>query len=176
MSGNLKLEPDFDKEENLQSSEVESANAPKGLGGWLILVGFGLCKTLIISLPQFFKTYAELIFSGDWIKLSQESVAPWFPFFILFEFLGSVASIVFALIATIYFFRKSKKFKKWYVVFLGFNACFMLLDLIIVYQIAGAQDLIDHEIFTVVGGALVGALIWIPYVMVSERVRNTFVR
>ena len=72
-------------------------------------------------------------------------------------------------------FSKSAVFPKTMITFLACNIAFLTIDMILCRQLSSIEgDLGDDSMELT--RTVVGALIWIPYFLKSERVKNTFKR
>jgi len=143
-----------------------------GIGGWLGLLAFGQVVgilRLIVSLGQYYTTIDEQI----WKK---------FPTAIWGEAALNAAGIWLAVYTTVLLFRYSRHFPRFFVWQMIMVICMPLLDLLwIAFIIAGSTGqsigssltLEPREGGQIIAG-VIGALIWIPYVMRSRRVANTF--
>ena len=149
---------------------------PAGLGGWLILVGIGL----VISpfrLGAFILQFVPVFTDGTWEILttpgSEQYHALWAPV-LIFELLGTLGFIVAYVVLGILFFRKSRLFPKTYIAIALINLCFIILDAGLGFALPGGT-MLAPEAAKEMARALVSVAIWVPYMMVSKRVRNTFV-
>lgn len=154
-------------------------SGPVGLGGWLILVIIGLVispfrigRFLITEhLPLFTDGTWEIITSAD----SPYYHVLWGPL-LVFEVAGNLIMIVLSLTTLALILRKSRRVPKLIIGMYAFNIAFIVGDYILVNLIPAIAEQPDTETMTELIRALVGAAIWIPYFLVSKRVRNTFVR
>ena len=74
------------------------------------------------------------------------------------------------------FFRRSARFPKLYIMFLCSNLAFLLADAFAVRIVLPNQPIMDPETAREFGRSIVAASIWVPYLLLSKRVKNTFVR
>jgi hypothetical protein len=151
-----------------------------GLGGWLILVGFGLAISpirLILGLQSSVGAFAL----WKWNALTHSDGMSYHPMWaplLIFELLGQVTIIILSLFVLVGFWQKRRVFPKWYIVLLALGAFFVLGDvfgLIIVEKgpaTATTQAARARNILQVA----VGCAIWIPYMRTSRRVKLTFVQ
>jgi hypothetical protein len=73
------------------------------------------------------------------------------------------------------FFRKSRRVPMLMVVWLLANTGGQIVDLLLAQQIAAVAALPDNDGIKELSRSVVGLLIWVPYFLVSKRVKNTFV-
>lgn len=151
--------------------------ASPGIGGWLLLFGLGVvvrCITAFTSSAGQVSTYFDLTI---WENLtSATSSARNLPLaaLILAELAGNLFFIFLVWVAAILFFQRRRTAPRWNIVVLlylfGFSALDMAVSGLIANTPAEASDW--KNLFR----TLMGALIWVPYLSVSERVKETFVR
>lgn len=143
----------------------------KGLEGWLYFVALGLLLTPFLVLSD--------LLSTDWQEISEyiESIKN----LIYFEQFFTILLGVFA-IYLIYLFAKMKKiFPKLYIIFLLLNLAYVFIDFIAIETVFGGFkntpeiSEVFYESGKSLGRGLLSCLIWIPYMIVSKRVKNTFV-
>jgi hypothetical protein len=147
------------------------------IGGWLLLVAIGLVlrpiglvTSLIPMLPTFFDAEIWAVLTGPDPESRNLPVA----LLMLVEIAINTALFVFTALAVILFFTRRREAPRWMIVILGGTAAFLVLDTIAASALADATSN-PEEIGQLVGACLV-ALIWVPYFLVSERVKATFVR
>lgn len=135
-----------------------------------LLVGYALINDI---LPVFEDESWELFTSpyGEFYHPDWEQV-------FVFELLGNVAMLVFSLVLLVMFFGKKRCFPGCYIFFLIANLLFLLIDHAIASQVlkevfpyAEENPSEDRALVR----SIFGALIWIPYILLSKRVKNTFV-
>jgi hypothetical protein len=172
------------------ASEVETGPEPpgvpalangdlQGLGGWLVLVGLGLLATPIRFSFVLLQTYPPLFRDGTWEALTSPDGAyyhpAWLPI-LLTEMLGNAFFIAASLHLLALYYRKSARFPLRYMIFLAANLAFILIDAAAVKLVLPNEPILDPDTTKEVLRAAIGAGIWIPYMLLSERVKNTFVR
>lgn len=147
------------------------------IGGWLVLFGFGVvvrCITAWTSQAGQVSTYFDL---AVWENLTDAtSTARNLPLavLILVELAGNIFFIFLTLVAAILFFQRRRSAPRWNIVALLYLFGYCALDLIATQLVADtATEAADwHNLFR----TLIGVVIWVPYLCVSERVKETFVR
>ena len=160
------------------STAITSSSQLKGLGGWLILVGFGLIfglLRLIVALNATFKPYID---SDLLDKLTNSNSASYIPNFNLLFYAESAISI-FIILMCLYliflFFTKNKKFPKYYIFITLFAILYIPVDAYIVSVVISDSKVWSGEIIKSIFQTLFSGAIWIPYMLKSRRVRNTFI-
>ena len=161
-------------DENFESTEKNI----EGLGGWLILVGIGVIISPLQLLAVLSKTYLPIFKDGTWEALTSptsEVYNSMFSSLIIGEIF--INSMVF--IASIYliylFFSKKSFFPKLYIGLIVFSLIFIPLDAILVSSIFPNIEVFDAETMKALGKSIIVGLIWIPYMLISKRVKATFV-
>ena len=167
------------------SSATETAPAvlpssgPAGLSGWLVLVGFGLCITPIRLAIFLLQTFPPIFRDGTWGTLTTPGSAPYHPLWaplLLAEMVINFIFIAMSIYLLFLFFRKSARFPNLYIMFLLSNLAFLLADAFAVTIVLPSQPFMDPNTAREFGRSVVSACIWVPYLFLSKRVKNTFVR
>lgn len=154
------------------------SDGPSGLSGWLVLVCIGLILTPIRLAFFLLQTYPPIFRDGTYQLLTTpggENYHPYWGPLMITEIAVNIGFIVTALVLLFLFFRKSWWFPKIYVALVLVNLGFMLVDAYAVTLILPTQPLFDEETAREFGFSVIVAMIWIPYMLISKRVKNTFV-
>ena len=156
-----------------------SRNAgPKGLGGWLILVAIGLIVTPIKLGLLMINTFVPLFKDGTMQALTTPGSEHYHPLWTLIVGYEMVGNSLFALCfigLTVLFFSRSRRFPRLYIVAVLANLAFLLGDGLIGSQIPALASSDNIESVGEIAKSLVACCIWVPYMLVSKRVKNTFV-
>jgi len=148
-----------------------------GLGGWLILIGLGLVISpfrLVATTVPVFKTIFE---DGIWTALttlgSEAYHVLWGPILI-----GEIVLNIIMLLVSIYliylFFSKHHYFPNLYIAFLLLPLFITLIDVFAISLIVPEQSVFTSETNIDLLKLIGQCLIWIPYMLVSKRVKATF--
>lgn len=151
----------------------------QGLGGWLILVAAGLILSEIIWLKNFFEFLTPLYMDDGWSKLtSPDSMnydSAWLP--LIIWNLTYMFIIICANTALIYlFFSKNYIFPKAYIITAGIAIIFIPINSWLLTFPCPYEPTFDSDTVRDLGRGLVSACIWFPYMLLSKRVKNTFVK
>ena len=150
----------------------------KGLGGWLILVGIGVTLAPIRMLITYIPAYKTLFEDGTWDALTTAGSQGFNPLFAAF-LIGEISYNFIIVIASIYliylYFSKNYLFPKLYIAILTVSLLFIPLDAWIVTKLLPGESMFDPETIKEFGRTLISAIIWIPYMLISKRVKATFV-
>jgi len=176
-------------EENSQScsncgkaySKVEQNESFKkelvGIKGWLILVGFGV---LISPLRLFFvlsQVYPPLFQEITWQQLflpSSEAYNFAFTILLLSETIFNFLMIIASLYLIYLFFTKKTSFPKLYIAILAVSIIFVPIDALLVSWVFPEVEAFDNDTVKELTRSIISGAIWIPYMLISERVKATF--
>ena len=141
-------------------------SGPKGLGGWMILpiLGMGISPLFILA---GFGPHFTLVSSGSIFRLSTALQV-----FIWLEIVLNILLIAGWLYALVLCMAWSQRFPKTYIAVLAANLGVQFGDLLVSLALFGHQ-LTGEDALAMGRGALACA-IWIPYMLLSKRVQNTF--
>ena len=150
----------------------ESAGGPKGLGGWLVLVGLGLVSSILIGILEGLN-FADNVDLANRLGGAQGGV-------LVAETIGNLLTLVFYAVATLLFLQKSRHFPGVFIVLTIANAIYIFADLIAVWTFfrlyfTAENPFWSRDTIRSVGRAIVGICLWVPYMLMSVRVKNTFV-
>ena len=145
---------------------------PRGLGGWLVLVVLGLFSGLVSDVRTVTEDYLSMFTDGTWSTVTDPSGYSYHPvigFVVLWEMAFYIAFVVVQGVLIWLFFRKSVWFPKTYIWFLVAIIIFVISDTI-------TLTLLYDQAFSLGIAWIIPSGIWISYMRVSKRVKNTFVR
>ncbi len=148
------------------------------IGGWLILVAIGLILTPIRLLVVVAKDLLP-VFSGDtWSRLTTPGTEAYHPLWaplLLFEIIGNGLFFLFPIIAAIFFFQKRTFAPKLIIVLLLSNLVFVAIDYFAADLIPFVASQDDTGSLMELVRVFIASSIWVPYFLVSKRVKATFV-
>ena len=151
------------------------AQATPPLGGWLVLPAISLVIGPFIPLATLVTQGATYFDGAIWDALGRNS-----PHglatqqLLVFEVAGHTALVWIRLITVRLFFTKRQNAPRWVIAGILFPLVFTALDVLIAEQWAGIA--LDAEDTADLGRGIVGAVVWIPYFLISKRVKSTFIR
>jgi hypothetical protein len=156
-----------------QFRKVRAEFAPQseltGLGGWLALLGFGL----VVS------TFRFLLQIGGALSSQDPKILAKYPSAMIPLLVIDVALLVFFIVVTTLFFNKSHNFPRAFIWLLVTSileplvgVAWLALTMPAIFNVASLFEPKDVGQMIV---AVIGAALWIPYVLKSKRVENTFV-
>lgn len=151
----------------------------QAISGWLILIAIGVSLTPIRLLAYFigdFESYFDLTY---W----QQCTTPGGPLYhpitapvLIFELLSQVSMIILSVALLYLFFSKRRGFPKCYVAFTLSCMALAIFWLVIAKNFPDSLGLDVATAQNYVGRLILPCLIWVPYMLLSKRVKNTFVR
>lgn len=93
-----------------------------------------------------------------------------------FELASNVAIVVLAVVTAWLFFSKSRRTPAFAIAFYALSAVCLLIDHVWVGSIPEVASGADASSMKELARAIVVAAVWIPYFLVSKRVKNTFTK
>ena len=159
--------------EKNDETKKENKNSKPGLTGWLALIGLGLIIGFFREAYGSFEYFSLLSTPYD---------VPGFTSLLQFEFIGSIAFVIFNSYVLYLYFKKNRKFPKNYVIYLIYPIVFSVVDLIwlgsLTFPTQEQKQLIDDTITknsSDLFQSVVYGIIWTTYVVKSKQVKITFV-
>ena len=158
--------------------EEEPSIKPIPFGGWLILVGLGVVLSPIRLLIFLINTYPPIFTDGTWAEIAYPEgdsyILYWGPLLISELAINSI--IVAGSFYLVYaYFKKLSIFPHCYAAISSFSLLFVLVDAYFVSLIIPGIEMFDQETMTEILRVLVSLLIWVPYLYISQRSKETFV-
>lgn len=150
----------------------------KPIGGWLILIAIGLILTPILILIDlvgengFYDAYTwSVLWNTEGMQGKPNVIL------IAIELMINLARIIFAIILIILFFERRSTVPRLMVILFASTAVFIILDAIAAYAINGDVFSTEEDQATTkeIVQSIIRAAIWIPYFLISKRVKETFV-
>lgn len=157
---------------------VPVAEQYKSIGGWLILVAIGIVSGPFRLLFILLTIHGPVISQGTLAELTNPANPDYHPLFgplFIFEVIVNVIFLIWSAANLYWFFRRRSFFPKVYILFLIANLWIMILDHVLENMIPFIAANYDGSDLEDIFKAFVGAFIWIPYFLVSRRVKGTFI-
>lgn len=154
-------------------------DGPVGLSGWLVVVCIGLIATPLRLGYFLLQTYPPILRDGTWDAVTTPGSDAYHPFWgplLVGEVIVNMGMIGLSIYLLYLFSQKSVRFPKTYIWLLSGSLAFVLMDALAAQVVLPDQPLMDAETSGEFARSLIVASIWIPYMLRSRRVRNTFVR
>lgn len=153
-------------------------NELKGLRGWLVLVGIGVVITPISLLVTNILIFQPIFTDGIWDALTtsgSEAYNPLWGPLLIGEIMYNSVMVAVSVYLIYLFFSKSYLFPKFYIGIVIISLIFILFDAWLVSFVLPDEPIFDADTTKEFIRILVGGLIWVPYMLVSKRVKATFV-
>jgi transglutaminase-like putative cysteine protease len=152
--------------------EVEYAQE---IGGWLVLVVISLIITFFINLAQVFSSeYFNLTAWGELTTPGKTMYHPLWGLFLTGELLIKIGLIFFILFLIILFVKRRSSFPLMFIIYIGSTLGYLVFETFLSYVLPGAESY-QSTVFSEWAKVLIYGAIWIPYMLTSWRVRETFV-
>ena len=148
-----------------------------GLGGWLILVGLGVVFTPLKLLAVVPKTFLTIFNDGTYDLITTPGTEAYHPFWstiIWGEILVNAVIFVASIYLAYLYFSKKSLFPKFYIWIAVGSLAFILLDAVLVKVVLPNEPIFDPDTIKEVARSGIVVLIWVPYMMLSKRVKATF--
>ena len=158
---------------------MENEDELSGLRGWLILVGIGVVVSPIRLLVTFLPIYTKLFSDGTWEALTSvdsEAYTPLWAPVILTEVFYNTAMVLASIYLIYLFFAKHYLFPKFYIGIVAISLIVIPLDAWLVALVFPDQPILDPDTVQEFLRVFIAGIIWVPYLLLSKRVKATFVR
>ena len=142
-------------------ARVEQPEASASIGGWLILPMIGLFIVPFTAIYQCIKTVGFL----DQATGARQGL-------IAVEALYSLVVCVYCTFTLVQFLQRKRRTPALMVLFYAGSLCFQVADISLAYALHGH---VSGAGFGRIFRGVIGAGVWIPYFLVSQRVKRTFV-
>jgi len=153
-------------------------NDLKGLGGWLILVGIGVViapfRLAYGYGPMYFSIFTDGTFEILTNTVSEAYHPLWGPLLIVEALYNSLMVLVSVYLIYL-FFSKHYLFPKIYIAIVGVSLVFIPLDAWLGSFVITDEPMFDPATTKEFIRTLIGGIIWVPYMLVSKRVKATFI-
>ncbi|WP_223669757.1 DUF2569 domain-containing protein [Kangiella shandongensis] len=157
----------------------DDPNHLKGIGGWLILVAIGVTLSPFILVADAYSTYKDLFSIGSFELLTDPSSPSYIPHFgalIYGEIIINGLFILLGLVLIYLFYSQHHHFPLLYMILAIATPTFLLVDAWAAAKVLPQMEMFDEETTRLLTRSIITVAIWVPYMLVSERVKQTFVR
>jgi len=157
---------------------TQASEEPRGLKGWLLLVGLGITLSPVRILWDLFKIYLPAFTDGTWSVYTDPASPDYTPHYgssVVIETLLNVALFLYALLVAFLFYSKSRFFPKLYIGLLLTYSAFTIASAWLRTWPYPDEAIFSEETIPDIFRSFIPCAIWIPYMLLSKRVRNTFV-
>ncbi len=144
----------------------------EGLSGWLFLVGIGLVASPFLLIRTILTVNIPFLYGEKYqIFLAAH---PTSMILGVFELITNLILITFVLALNYLFYRKKNAFPTYMIIYLIAQICLLTADHLTVRALHPTLNLAHG--YANIARLIVSSCIWIPYFLVSRRVKATFVR
>ncbi len=175
---NRDIDPEQENRELDRISADKVRSKPQRLGGWLILVGIGTVVAPFRLSMEAVRSYFFVFSDGIWeavTTVSSENYHPLWAPIIIGEIIFNVAMILVTVYLIYLFFSRHQLFPRLFVISVLASVIFIPIDAWLVKIVLPDEPMFDSETTIAFFQTVVAAIIWIPYMFISKRVRATFV-
>ncbi|MFN3403315.1 MAG: DUF3857 domain-containing protein [Cytophagaceae bacterium] len=149
---------------------------PRDIGGWLILLIIGVIFT---PFKLTFELFSENIYfnTASWELITDPSLVTYNPIYLWLipvEMCFNISVVFLSVFVAILFFKKRSSFRVLFPAYLAYNIVFLVAENILINDYIDAKDSMQEWLATF--RLIVYACIWIPYVLYSDRAKETFTR
>jgi hypothetical protein len=143
-----------------------------GIGGWLILPAIGLVVSPFVILHALFTANIPILFGDKYQPFLNSH--PAFTGLLIFEVITNIVLIAALAGLNYLFFTKRKSLPTYMILYFATQLLVVLADGITAHALFPNGKL--ETAYTAIARSFVACLIWIPYFLVSRRVKATFTR
>lgn len=157
---------------------MKDQNELQGLGGWLILVGFGVVFGPIRLVYEFGPLYYGIFTDGSFEYLTTPGTDLYHPLWgplLIFELVFNTLVLLVSIFMIFLFFSKHYLFPWFYVAVTLVMVVFIPFDAWLGSFVLTDEPMFDPATAGEFGRAIGAIVIWVPYMFLSKRVKATFV-
>jgi hypothetical protein len=157
---------------------VADKQIPIGFGGWLYIVAFNALFIFGTSIFYIFDTLFPIFYSEQWTLLTKpgsEFYHPMWSVALIGELIINSSFAALLLYAMYLCYKGKRLFPKIMISFYIIMIVFSLIDFLLIQSIPDVAQPMNYETLKPIIHPLFHAAIWIPYFMVSKRVKNTYI-
>jgi pSer/pThr/pTyr-binding forkhead associated (FHA) protein len=160
------------------NNEEHNNEQLNGISGWLIIVAIGIILSPINIFVYLFPLYSEIFNNGSWEILTTPGTADYSPFWapiLITEIAVNIGLILLWIYIAIIFFLKKSSFPYIYIGALLFTLAFIVIDAFAVKLVFPNDPVFNADTTKELSRSFIHAAIWIPYILISKRVKATFI-
>jgi hypothetical protein len=162
----------------MTETAAATTDGPKGIGGWLVLVALGLVVTPIILVVFTVRDVLPAFEAETWALLTTPGSTVYHPStaaLLIFEVTANTGYLIFTLVINYFFWNKSRRLPKLIIVWMLTGTVIVAIDTFWALQIPFVAEEMDGSYYKDLARSIIQDLVWIPYFLISRRVKNTFV-
>lgn len=149
------------------------------IGGWLMVVAIGLILTSLRTSLLIFKDIIPVFKPETWSVLTTPGTEAYHPLWaplLIGEMAGNLFFVAFGITIAVLLFQRKKIVPKLAIIYLVSNLGFVLADYFIANLIPIVAQQNNAAVVREIIRSVVGTAIWVPYFLISKRVKGTFIR
>jgi hypothetical protein len=153
--------------------------APLPIGGWLVLPVIGLFLSPLVIVAQVSKSLLSVYREPTWSLLTKPGSALYDPMWrplLVFNLSGNVGLVAFDVVLLVMLFSRKRSFPSALIIMLLARLLFIIADHVLTLQIPAVAANESERFMKQVVQSVVICAIWVPYFLISKRVRRTFVK
>jgi hypothetical protein len=151
----------------------------EGIRGWAVGIGIGLVVAAGRMIRILYDSYPGLLSAGAWQALTAPGSATYDPAgaaFLASELVSTLALLGIYLYILYLFFTKRKVFPKWFIAVSVASLLLQVGNLWVARPLLPPLPQPSPGIMRELLDSLLRCLVWVPYVLKSRRIRQTFTR
>ena len=163
----------------LASAKTKITASSNNIGGWLIVIASGLAISLVTGLYYLIKIYPPIFTDGTWETITtpgNDAYHPFFGGFIYFNITGGFICLALEVATLINLIQRSHHTKKIAIAYFLFSSAFITLSYFIPSIISLPTGQNDPDLRRELVGSLIRSAIFIPYFLLSRRVKLTLIK
>ena len=167
----------FDPGEIPPPEDTPATRSLEGLGGWLVLPLISLAIAVVARGYGLVTEILPIFTQGHWEYLTtpgSEQYDPLWGVMIVYETAGMIALLVASVFLLAIAFQRSRFFPFLMVGYLAFYPVFVVGEIYLAESILALG--VNDEMVKALVQSVLYAVVWVPYFLVSRRVKQTFVR
>ncbi len=149
----------------------------EGIGGWMALVAIGVWLNPLSMLITISNNH-EIFKNGNWFYLTNPSLPDYTPGFsglMVFEFTMTLLLFAMSLYLVWAMMKGKQSFPKVYILLIVLSLFYHSLGEAAASTVFPGLNFYDREYNSRMSGLFLVAVVWIPYMLMSVRVKNTFI-
>jgi hypothetical protein len=148
----------------------------EGIGGWLSLVTIQHLTRPIAFAINLINSGGPILNITTWRSLTDPDGTAYHPYWastLYFETLANMLGLVFSGVLIVLFFKKRAVWRYCYIALVAFVIIVGVIDIWLMQQIPVTKSAVGGSMRGL-AGTIGASLIWVPYCLVSRRVKATF--
>lgn len=157
------------------AAEPSPPTQPLAFGGWLLFVGFGIWVGPFRLMANLWGLYQPLFSDGNFEDILH-AASMGFIALIFAEMLVNAFMLLMSVYLIYLFMRKSTLLPKYFFILAATAATFLALDTWITSLMFPEMPVLSKDMIQSFASSAIALLIWSPYLFISERAKQTFIR